>query len=75
MVVVSWYPSTDPDGIQFYRIYRDGTAFANRYDDFFPSATAPGYAWFEFDSSGGAAHLLRERRGRDASPSPSLSAR
>lgn len=53
MVVVSWDPSTDPDGIQFYRIYRDGTGFANRYDDFFPSATAPGYAWFEFDSSGG----------------------
>lgn len=53
MVVVSWNPSTDPDGIQFYRIYRDGTGFANRYDDFFPSATAPGYAWFEFDSSGG----------------------
>src|SRR5215210_3367648 len=53
MVVVSWSPSSDPDGIQFYRIYRDGTAFSNRYDDFFPSATAPGYAWFEFDSSNG----------------------
>jgi prepilin-type N-terminal cleavage/methylation domain-containing protein len=52
-VVVSWSPSTDPDGIQFYRIYRDGTAFSNRYDDFFPSATSPGYAWFEFDSTGG----------------------
>jgi prepilin-type N-terminal cleavage/methylation domain-containing protein len=51
MVVVSWDPSTDPDGIQFYRIYRDGTAYSNRYDDFFPSATDPGYAWFEFDSS------------------------
>jgi prepilin-type N-terminal cleavage/methylation domain-containing protein len=53
MVVVRWDPSTDPDGIQFYRIYRGGTAFSNRYDDFFPSASAPGYAWFEFDSSGG----------------------
>jgi prepilin-type N-terminal cleavage/methylation domain-containing protein len=53
MVVVSWSPSTDPDGIQFYRIYRDGTAFSNRYDDFFPNATNPGYAWFEFDSSNG----------------------
>jgi prepilin-type N-terminal cleavage/methylation domain-containing protein len=53
MVAVSWSPSTDPDGIQFYRIYRDGTAFSNRYDDFFPSATNPGYSWFEFDSSNG----------------------
>jgi hypothetical protein len=53
MVVVSWSPSTDPDGIQFYRIYRDGTAFSNRYDDFFPNATNPGYAWFEFDSTNG----------------------
>ena len=53
MVVVSWTPSSDPDGIDFYRIYRDGTAFANRYDDYFPNANNPGYAWFEFDSSGG----------------------
>jgi prepilin-type N-terminal cleavage/methylation domain-containing protein len=53
MVVVSWSPSTDPDGIQFYRIYRDGVTFADRYDDYFPSATDPGFAWFEFDSTGG----------------------
>jgi hypothetical protein len=52
-VVVSWDPSTDPDGIQFYRIYRDGTAYANRHDDYFPSAQNPGYAWFEFDTVGG----------------------
>jgi hypothetical protein len=52
-VVVSWNPSTDPDGIQFYRIYRDGVTFSNRYDEFFPSPTDPGYAWFEFDSTGG----------------------
>jgi prepilin-type N-terminal cleavage/methylation domain-containing protein len=53
MVAVSWTPSSDPDGISFYRIYRDGTAFSNRYDDYFPNATNPGYVWFEFDSSGG----------------------
>jgi prepilin-type N-terminal cleavage/methylation domain-containing protein len=53
MVVVGWTPSTDPDGIQFYRIYRGGTAFANRYDDFFPEPSDPGYAWFEFDSTNG----------------------
>ena len=52
-VVVSWTPSTDPDGIQFYRIYRDGTAFSNRYDDYFPDPAAPGYAWFEFNSANG----------------------
>jgi prepilin-type N-terminal cleavage/methylation domain-containing protein len=52
-IVVSWSPSTDPDGIEFYRIYRDGIAFSDRYDDFFPSPTDPGSAWFEFDSTGG----------------------
>ena len=55
---VSWDPSTDPDGIQFYRIYRDGTTYANRHDDYFPSAQNPGYAWFEFDTVG-APHTYR----------------
>jgi prepilin-type N-terminal cleavage/methylation domain-containing protein len=53
MVVVSWDPSSDPDGIQFYRIYRDGTSFADRYDDYFPQASNPGFAWFEFNSQNG----------------------
>jgi hypothetical protein len=53
MVVVSWSPSTDPDGIRFYRIYRNGTAFSNRYDEYFPDDTDPAFAWFEFDSSNG----------------------
>ena len=57
-VVVSWDPSSDPDGIQFYRIYRDGTTYANRHDDYFPSAQNPGYAWFEFDTVG-APHTYR----------------
>jgi prepilin-type N-terminal cleavage/methylation domain-containing protein len=31
--VITWGASNDPDGsIRFYRIYRDGTAYANRYD-------------------------------------------
>ena len=29
---ITWTQSTDPDGIRFYRIYRDGTAYLNRYD-------------------------------------------
>jgi prepilin-type N-terminal cleavage/methylation domain-containing protein len=31
---IRWGASSDPDGhpIRFYRIYRDGTAYANRYD-------------------------------------------
>ena len=32
---IGWYPTTDPDNkdfVDFYRIYRDGTALANRYD-------------------------------------------
>jgi prepilin-type N-terminal cleavage/methylation domain-containing protein len=32
--VISWGPPTDPDGDQilFYRIYRDGNAYSDRYD-------------------------------------------
>ena len=32
--VITWGEATDPDGhpIRFYRIYRDGTAYADRYD-------------------------------------------
>jgi hypothetical protein len=29
---ISWDAASDPDGISFYRIYRDGTAYADRYD-------------------------------------------
>jgi prepilin-type N-terminal cleavage/methylation domain-containing protein len=53
MVVVSWDPSTDPDGIEFYRIYRNGETYADRHDDYFPNPEEPGYAWFEFDSENG----------------------
>jgi hypothetical protein len=48
-IVVRWDPSTDSDGtIASYRIYRDGTAYANRWDDFFPAATGGVLAWLEY---------------------------
>ena len=58
MVVVSWDPSSDPEGIQFYRIYRNGSAYADRHDDYFANADEPGFAWFEFDSQN-APHTYR----------------
>jgi prepilin-type N-terminal cleavage/methylation domain-containing protein len=30
--VITWEAASDPDGISFYRIYRDGTAYSDRYD-------------------------------------------
>jgi prepilin-type N-terminal cleavage/methylation domain-containing protein len=30
--VISWPAATDSDGILYYRIYRNGTAYVNRYD-------------------------------------------
>jgi fibronectin type 3 domain-containing protein len=29
---LTWQPASDSDGIRYYRIYRDGTAYADRYD-------------------------------------------
>ena len=31
-VTLTWTASTDPDGIRYYRIYRDGVGYADRYD-------------------------------------------
>jgi prepilin-type N-terminal cleavage/methylation domain-containing protein len=41
--VLSWAPSTDPDGdeIAFYRIYRDGSSYADRLDLLLPVAGKP----------------------------------
>jgi prepilin-type N-terminal cleavage/methylation domain-containing protein len=41
--VLSWSPSTDPDGhtVAFYRIYRGGNTYANRFDVLFPQASMP----------------------------------
>jgi prepilin-type N-terminal cleavage/methylation domain-containing protein len=44
-IVIGWSAASDSDGtIQFYRIYRDGTSYADRADEFFPD---PGLAWIE----------------------------
>ena len=43
-IALSWNPSTDPntgDSIYFYRVYRNGSAYANRYDVIFPVAGKP----------------------------------
>jgi fibronectin type 3 domain-containing protein len=38
--VISWPAATDSDGIIYYRIYRDGTGYADRYDQVAGSATS-----------------------------------
>jgi prepilin-type N-terminal cleavage/methylation domain-containing protein len=58
-IVVRWDPSTDSDGtVSFYRIYRDGTAYTNRWDDFFPAATGGTLAWLEY-APGTGSHTYR----------------
>jgi hypothetical protein len=48
-IVVRWDASTDSDGtVDFYRVYRDGTAYANRWDDFFPGSAGGTLAWLEY---------------------------
>jgi prepilin-type N-terminal cleavage/methylation domain-containing protein len=57
-IVVRWDPSTDSDGnVQYYRIYRDGTGYADRWDEFFPG---PGgqLAWLEY-APGTGSHTYR----------------
>jgi prepilin-type N-terminal cleavage/methylation domain-containing protein len=43
-IALSWDPSTDPnagDGIDFYRVYRNGSTYGQRYDVLFPVAGKP----------------------------------
>jgi prepilin-type N-terminal cleavage/methylation domain-containing protein len=43
-IALSWDPSTDPnagDSIYFYRIYRNGSTYGDRYDVLFPVAGKP----------------------------------
>ena len=48
-IVVRWLPSIDLDGtVASYRIYRDGTAYVNRWDDFFPATSGGTLAWLEY---------------------------
>src|SRR3954447_5531756 len=52
---LTWGPSTDPDsgdGIYFYRIYRDGGAYATGFDFFSPVPEKP-LTWVDTDASGG----------------------
>ena len=76
-IVVRWDASTDSDGsVAFYRIYRDGTAYANRWDDFFPAAGGI-LAWLEYAPRLRLAHLPRDgggRRLRRVDPSASVTA-
>jgi hypothetical protein len=52
-IVVRWLPSIDADGtVTSYRIYRNGTSYADRWDDFFPAAGGQ-LAWLEYDDSNG----------------------
>ena len=47
-IVVRWDASTDSDGsLSFYRIYRDGSAYVNRWDEFFPQSGGV-LAWLEY---------------------------
>jgi len=39
--VLSWSESTDPDGIAFYRVYRDGATYADRLDVLFKVPDKP----------------------------------
>jgi prepilin-type N-terminal cleavage/methylation domain-containing protein len=57
-IVVRWDPSTDSDGaVSFYRIYRDGTTYGDRWDDFFPEAGGL-LAWLEY-APGTTSHTYR----------------
>jgi hypothetical protein len=57
-IVVRWLPSVDVDGtVSFYRIYRDGTAYTNRHDQFFPDG--PIIAWLEYLAPDGNSHEYR----------------
>lgn len=54
--VIRWDPSTDTDAgdsILMYRIYRDGTSYADRYGIYFPGGTGV-LAWTDPDTPDGA---------------------
>ena len=58
-IVVQWLPSIDLDGsVAFYRIYRDGTSYADRWDDFFPGSGSAVLAWLEY-APGTTSHTYR----------------
>lgn len=56
--VLSWEPpaDTDPDGIAFYRVYRDGSTYGHRLDVLFPVPDKP---LVFIDEPNGASHTYR----------------
>jgi prepilin-type N-terminal cleavage/methylation domain-containing protein len=58
VTVLRWDPATDPDGdpIYFYRIYRDGSTYADRVGQFFPGTGS--ISWTDPDSPNGS-HTYR----------------
>jgi len=58
--VLRWDASTDPDGdaIAFYRVYRDGITYAQRYSLFFPTPDAA-LAWVDPGTPDGQSHTYR----------------
>jgi hypothetical protein len=54
-IAVSWAPSVDPDldPIHFYRLYRGGTSYGDRYDVLFPTTGKP-LIFIDSDPASGA---------------------
>lgn len=50
--VLSWSESSDPDGIAFYRVYRDGVTYADRLDVLFKVQDKP-LVFIDADAQGG----------------------
>jgi hypothetical protein len=54
--VLSWSPSSDPDGIAFYRVYRDGNGYGDRLDVLFE---VPGKPLVFIDATATGGHTYR----------------
>jgi fibronectin type 3 domain-containing protein len=54
--VLTWNESTDPDGVAFYRVYRDGDTYADRLDILFKVADKP---LVFIDATASGAHSYR----------------
>ena len=54
-IVIRWDASTDSDGsVVKYHVYRDGTAYTYRWDDFFPATSGGNLAWLEYAPGSGS---------------------
>ncbi len=54
--VLTWNESSDPDGVAFYRVYRDGGSYGDRLDVLFKVAGKP---LVFIDATAGGAHTYR----------------